>query len=47
MSTEQEQNEQATPILAAHPKELKAASQGDVCSHSHSGTLQEPDSGEN
>ena len=27
----QKQNEQAIPILAIHPKELKAVSQGHIC----------------
>lgn len=31
MNVEQEQNEQAIPILAVHPKELKAVSQEDIC----------------
>lgn len=31
MNVEQEQNEQAVPILAVHPKELKAVSQGVIC----------------
>lgn len=30
MNIEQGQNEQAIPILAVHPKELKAVSQGDI-----------------
>ena len=31
MDIEQEQNGQAVPILAIHPKELKAVSQGHIC----------------